>query len=215
LKPGKPTFFQVFVHTAGILPLVWLIYLSVSNQLGTNPILQLEQSTGKTATYFLILSLACTPVTFISGWQEPIRRRKALGLYGALFGFLHFLIFIGSDYGFDAGLIVNDILHRPFILIGTIALIMLIPLTITSSRYWLQKLGPNWKRLHRLVYIISPLVIIHYVMAVKGNLFRLQANYVQPLLLAAIVIILLVMRIPKVRILLSQKSTPGSVIKKD
>jgi sulfoxide reductase heme-binding subunit YedZ len=199
VKHNRPTILQILVHAGGIIPLVLLAFQYYLNDLSANPILDLEHRTGRLALLFLVLSLACTPLSVVSGWKEPIKRRKALGLYGALYASIHFLIFVSLDYGFDFGLIFAELTRRPFVIVGAVALLILIPLAITSTKSWVQKLGPNWKRLHRLVYILSPLVIIHYFMVVKGNLFRLQGNYQQPMIYAGLVIILLILRIPAVK----------------
>ncbi len=196
MKNGRPTIFQVLVHLGGILPLVYLIFRFQTDNLGPNPILELEHQTGKIALFFLVLSLACTPARTVTGWKEFVRRRKALGLYGALYAFIHFIIFIGLDYGFDLTLILGEIARRNFIIVGAIALTILLILTITSNRFAISKLGSNWKKLHRLVYILSPLVILHFAMVMKGNILKLQGNYTLPLIYAVIVILLLVIRIP-------------------
>ncbi len=192
----RPTILQIIVHLCGIIPLVVLAYQYLSRNMGANPILELEHQTGRLALLFLVLSLACTPFSTITKSGEFIKRRKALGLYGALYAFIHVAIFIVLDYGFALGLILEELTRRQFIIIGGIALLILIPLVVTSTRYWQNRLGKNWKRLHRLVYILSPLVILHYGMVVKGNIFQLQGNYTLPLIYAVIVLLLLVLRIP-------------------
>jgi len=206
VKNNRPNLLQILIHAGGIIPLVFLTIQYFSNDLSANPILELEHYTGRLALLFLVLSLACTPLSAISNWKEPIQHRRTLGLYGALYAFIHFAIFVSLDYGFDFGLILNEITRRPFILVGAIALLILIPLVITSTKFWIQKLGPNWKRLHRLVYILSPLVIVHYFMVVKGNLFRLQGNYLLPMIYGGLVIILLVLRIPAVKNVFRRKA---------
>jgi sulfoxide reductase heme-binding subunit YedZ len=198
VKNNRPTIFQILVHLGGIIPLVYLIIRYQTDNLGPNPILELEHETGKIALFFLVLSLACTPARNITGWKELVRRRKALGLYGALYAFIHVLIFISLDYGFDFNLILGEATHRNFIIVGAIALTILIILTITSNRFAISILDSRWKKLHRLVYILSPLVILHFAMVMKGNILKLQGNYTLPLIYAAIVAILLVMRIPSI-----------------
>ncbi len=194
-----PTIPQVIVHLGGILPLAILTYRYISGDLWVNPILELEHQTGRLALFFLVLSLASTPARLITGRGEFVHRRKALGLYGALYAFIHVLIFTTLDYGLDLGLIFAELTRRSYIIVGAVALLILIALAITSNRYWRQKLGPNWKRLHRLVYILSPLVILHFGMVVKGNLFLLQGDYSLPLIYAVVVILLLVLRIPGIK----------------
>jgi methionine sulfoxide reductase heme-binding subunit len=211
VKRSWPTLFQVLVHLGGIIPLVYLIIRYQTDNLGPNPILELEHETGKIALFFLVLSLACTPARNITGWKEFVRRRKALGLYGALYAFIHFTIFIGLDYGFDLNLVLDEAIRRNFIIVGAIALTILLVLTITSNRYAISILGSNWKKLHRLVYILSPLVILHFAMVMKGNILTLQGNYTLPMIYLVIVIILLMARIPTIARLIRRK-TPSRVI---
>jgi sulfoxide reductase heme-binding subunit YedZ len=211
VKSSQPTIFQILVHLGAILTLVYLVFRYQTNDLGPNPILELEHLTGKIALFFLVLSLACTPARTLTGWKEFTQRRKALGLYGALYAFLHVAIFISLDYGFDFSLILGEVIHRTFIIVGAIALIILILLTITSNRYAISSLGPGWKMLHRLVYILSPLVILHFAMVMKGDILKLQGNYTLPMVYAGIVIILLIARIPAIARLIRHK-TPRRVI---
>jgi sulfoxide reductase heme-binding subunit YedZ len=212
VKNIAPIVFRILVHLGGILPLIYLITRYQINNLGPNPILELEHQTGKIALFFLVLSLACTPARNITGWKDFIRRRKALGLYGALYAFIHVLIFISLDYGFDFNLIFGEVISRSFIIVGTIALAILIVLVITSNKIAVRILGSGWKKLHRLVYILSPLVILHFAMVTKGNILKLQGNYTLPSIYAGFVILLLVLRIPAIsRAIRKQKENPGRI----
>jgi sulfoxide reductase heme-binding subunit YedZ len=143
--------------------------------------------------------LACTPVSSILGWKELTQRRKALGNYAFLYAAVHVLAFVGLDYGFKLGAILRDVGTKWYILIGLTAFLLLLPLAITSFNYWMKRLGKNWKRLHKLVYIIAPLVVFHFFLAVKGDLFRLQGNILQPMLYGGIALLLLALRIPAVK----------------
>jgi sulfoxide reductase heme-binding subunit YedZ len=205
-----PIVFRILVHLGGLIPLVYLFTLYQTNDLGPNPILELEHQTGKIALFFLVLSLACTPARNITGWKEFIRRRKALGLYGALYAFIHVFLFISLDYGFDFNLILGELIYRRFIIVGALALTILIALTVTSNKFSISILGSGWKKLHRLVYILSPLIILHFAMVMKGNILKFQGNYTLPLIYAVIVVVLLVMRIPTIsRAIRKQKKSPG------
>jgi sulfoxide reductase heme-binding subunit YedZ len=106
----------------------------------------------------LLLSRACSPVAAISGWKRLTQRRKALGNYGFMYAAMHVSTFIAVDYGFDLNAILRDVGTKQYIIIGATAFLLLLPLAITSFKYWMKRLGKNWKRLHRLV-IITPLVI--------------------------------------------------------
>jgi len=191
----KPTLLQICIHLGGWLPLAQIIYDFFTRQLSANPIQAIEQRTGIHALTFLLFSLACTPFSSILGWKELIRRRKALGNYGFMYAAIHLLTFLGLDYGFNMASVLRDVGTKWYIIIGLAAFLFLLPLALTSFQYWMKRLGRNWKRLHRLVYIISPLVAFHFLLSVKGDLTRLQGNIRQPLLYGSIALILLLLRV--------------------
>jgi sulfoxide reductase heme-binding subunit YedZ len=195
----KLTILQVVVHVAGWFPLGQLIFDYFTHHLTANPIQAIEQRTGVNALTFLLFSLACTPFSAILGWKELTQRRKALGNYGFMYAAIHLGIFIGLDYGFNLSAILRDVGTKWFIIIGLIAFLLLLPLAITSFKVWMKRLGKNWKRLHRLVYIISPLVAIHFLLSVKGDIFQLKGNIWQPVLYGSIALILLALRIRPIK----------------
>jgi sulfoxide reductase heme-binding subunit YedZ len=186
---------QIVVHIAGWFPLGQIAYFYVTDKLTANPIQRIEQLTGVAALTFLLLSLACTPVAAISGWKKLTQRRKALGNYGFMYAAMHVSTFIAVDYGFDLNAILLDVGTKQYIIIGATAFLLLLPLAITSFKYWMKRLGKNWKRLHRLVYIITPLVILHFALVVKGNITSLQGNLARPLIYGSVAAILLLLRI--------------------
>jgi sulfoxide reductase heme-binding subunit YedZ len=147
----------------------------------------------------LVLSLACTPVNTLFGWRQALKLRRPLGLYAFLYAFAHFLIFAGLDYRFDLTFLPDAILEKPFILLGLASLIILTLLAITSFRWWMKRLGKNWKRLHKLIYLAVLLVLIHFAWSQKGDLSRLQGDILQPVLFSMGVGILLLMRVPPIR----------------
>lgn len=190
------------MHAGGWLPLLLLVQAALTNQLTANPIQAMEQRTGLTALVFLLLSLACSPISAVLGWKEVILRRKALGNYGFLYATLHVGIFFGLDYGLDLAAVWRDVGSKWFIFIGLLAYLLLLPVAITSLNFWKTRLGRNWKRLHRLVYIISPLVLIHFLLSIKGNLARFQGNILQPVAYGLLLGFLLVLRIPAIKTLM-------------
>jgi sulfoxide reductase heme-binding subunit YedZ len=190
----------VIVHIAGWFPLAQIIFDYFTRHLSANPIQAIEQRTGIQALTFLLFSLACTPLSSILGWRELTQRRKALGNYGFLYASLHLLTFLGLDYAFNLGAILRDVGTKWYIIIGLTAFLLLLPLAFTSFKYWMKRLGKNWKRLHKLVYIISPLVALHFLLSVKGDLTRLQGNIWQPVLYGSIALILLILRISSIKI---------------
>jgi methionine sulfoxide reductase heme-binding subunit len=199
MKKPRFTPLQIIVHLAGWMPLAYLLYSFFTHNLTANPIQAIEQRTGDYALTFLLLSLACTPLSSIFGWKELTQRRRALGLYAFLYAALHVITFFGIDYGLNLVAVWRDVRNKSYILIGALAFLMLLPLALTSFKYWMKRLGKNWKHLHRLVYIISPLVVFHFLLVVKGNITQLQGNLYRPLLYGAVAVTLLLLRLPLVK----------------
>jgi sulfoxide reductase heme-binding subunit YedZ len=197
----KKTFpwLRITVHVIGWLPLVKLIFDFTANNLTANPIQAIEQRLGRTALYFLVAALAVTPVHTVTGWRDILPRRRALGLYAFLYASLHFLTFAGLDYGFDLAQILDLVTTKPFILLGSLAFSLLLPLAVTSFDFFIRRLEKSWKRLHGLIYPAGLIVIIHFAWARKGDLLRLQGNILQPMLLGLLVVFLLILRIPAIR----------------
>jgi len=198
-KKARLTLLQIIVHIAGWTPLALITFNFFTHHLTANPIQAIEQQTGLQALTFLLLSLACTPLSSILGWRELTQRRKALGNYAFLYAAVHVITFFGLDYGFNLRSIWRDVGTKWYILIGLTAFLLLLPLALTSFTYWIKRLGKNWKRLHRLVYLIAPLVVVHFLLSVKGNIFNLSGNISQPILYGSIVAILLALRISPVK----------------
>jgi len=120
-------------------------------------------------------------------------------LYAFMYATIHVIIFIDLDYGLAWSLIIQTIFEKPYIVVGMLTFLMLIPLAFTSFDIWKKRLGKKWKRLHQIIYLIAPLAVLHYAWGKKGDFFRLQGEIILPLIYAVIVILLLVMRIPQVR----------------
>jgi sulfoxide reductase heme-binding subunit YedZ len=190
---------QIIVHIYAWSALVHLLFDLATGNLSANPIQELEQRTGRHAITLLILALACTPLNTLFKWSEPLKRRRALGLYAFMYATIHVIIFIDLDYGLAWSLILQTIFEKPYIIVGMLSFLMLIPLAFTSFDLWKKRLGKNWKRLHKIIYLIAPLAVLHYAWGKKGDFFRLQGEIILPLIYAVIVILFLVMRIPQVR----------------
>jgi sulfoxide reductase heme-binding subunit YedZ len=185
--------FWLAVNLAVAMPLLMLGWDAVFDNLSVNPIDDFTDRTGKAAIVILLLSLTCTPANTVFGFRRGLTVRKALGLWAFTYAALHLLVFIGLDYGFSWDLIFQDaLLGKQFIIAGFAALLILIPLAITSTRYWMRRLGKNWKRLHQLVYGAGVLAVIHFLLLVK-------ADRTEPLIFATVLAILLVLRVPRVR----------------
>lgn len=192
MKYTKPIIFLL-----SLIPLAVLVYNAATDNLGSNPIEKVRLFTGDWTLYFLLITLAVTPMRKISGWHELIRYRRMLGLFAFFYANLHFFSYLILDQFFDWEEIWRDILKRPYITIGTAAFLLLIPLAVTSTSKMMKRLGKNWKRLHQLIYISATLGIVHFLWLVK-------ADVREPLLLGAVLVLLLVLRLPY----LKQRSAP-------
>jgi methionine sulfoxide reductase heme-binding subunit len=199
MKKTRTTPLQILIHIGAWFPLVRLIVEAITDDLTANPIQQIEQRTGRAAITLLFLSLVATPLHILFGWREPLQRRRTLGLYAFMYATIHVVIFADLDYGLAWSTIIETVLQKPYILVGALAFLLLIPLAITSFDIWKIRLRKNWKRLHRLVYIIAPLVVLHYAWGKKGTFFALQGDILLPLIYGSIFLILMILRIPGIR----------------
>jgi sulfoxide reductase heme-binding subunit YedZ len=176
------------VFILALTPLAWLIYAALSGNLGVNPIEAITRSLGDWALRLLLLTLAVTPLRKLTGWRWPLRFRRMLGLYAFFYTALHLGSYIVLDQFFYWPEIWSDIIKRPYITVGMISFLLLIPLAITSTGGMMRRLGRNWQRLHRLVYPIAIGGVLHYYMLVK-------ADTREPLIYAGILLLLLLARI--------------------
>jgi sulfoxide reductase heme-binding subunit YedZ len=199
MKKLRYTPLQIIMHIYAWSALARLVFDYFTGNLSINPIQDLEQRTGRAAITLLVLSLACTPLNTLFGWKELLKRRRALGLYAFMYVSIHVLIFLDLDYGLAWSLIIQSVVEKPYIIFGLITFLLLTPLAITSFDIWKKRLKKNWKRLHRTVYLIAPLAVLHFALSKKGDIFKLQGDIVRPLVYGLIVLILLILRIPRVR----------------
>ena len=183
----------LLANIGAAFPLVWLLWDQVTDNLSINPIDDYTDRTGDTAIVLLLLSLAVTPIITVTGWRKVSTIRKSLGVWALLYAFLHMLVFVGLDYAFSLEFILLDGLPtKPYILVGLAALLILIPLGLTSTKGMQKRLGKNWKKLHRWVYAAGILAAIHFIWVRK-------VAFGQPTILAIILALLLIARIPAVR----------------
>jgi sulfoxide reductase heme-binding subunit YedZ len=199
LKFPRLTPVQIASHVTAWFLVAWLAIDAVTGNLTVNPIQIAEQRTGRYALYFLVLSLACTPFNTLFGFRQALTARRTLGLYTFMFACMHLSILVGVDYGFNIGLLVADVGTKRYILVGLLAMLILIPLAITSFRWWMKRMGKAWKRLHQLVYLAGVAAVLHYAWAKKGDLFSLQGDITMPLVIGLLVLLLLGLRLPPVR----------------
>lgn len=199
INKQSPTILQVVIALGGWLPLLSLVFRYTNHQLGANPIQALEQTSGRIALTFLLLSLACTPINLISGWREPLKRRRALGLFAFLYACLHLFTLVVLDYNLEIGLLIDELAKKRHIIPGIPVFLILMVLALTSFSAPKRWLGRNWKRLHTQVYPAAILAVLHYSLAQKGDLFNLQGDILKPLIYGLILFFLLVIRIKPVR----------------
>jgi len=164
---AKPTLFVL-----GLLPFAWLFYGALTDNLGANPAEYLTRATGDWTLRFLCLTLAVTPLRIAARLPALARFRRMLGLFTYFYVLLHLVAYGWFDQGFDFGEIARDIAKRPFILVGFASFLLLTPLAATSFNRAVKALGaPRWQALHKLVYAIAPLAILHFfwMRAAKNN----------------------------------------------
>jgi sulfoxide reductase heme-binding subunit YedZ len=158
---------KVLLFCACATPAVWLLARTLTGRLGINPVEDLELTTGIWALRFLVFTLLVTPVRRLTGWNRIIQYRRMLGLFAFFYASVHFAIYIGVDQFFAFGFIVKDVAKRPFITMGFIAFVLMIPLAVTSTKGWIRRLGRRWQVLHRLIYVSGACAAIHYLWKVK------------------------------------------------
>jgi methionine sulfoxide reductase heme-binding subunit len=198
-KKKRFPWLRITVHLLGLLPLPYLVFAFFKGKLTINPVQDLEQILGRIAVYWLVATLAVTPLHTLTGLRELPTRRRAVGLYAFLYTSLHILVFIGLDYGFAFVQIWNLVTGKIYLLAGLLALLMLIPLAATSFNYFIRTMGKNWKRLHWLVYPAVVISILHYGLAQKGDLFSLRGNILRPFVWGLLTLLLLALRLPPLR----------------
>jgi len=180
---------KLWVFGICLVPLVRLIVLGGSGGLGANPIEFITRSTGTWTLVGLLVTLSVTPLRRLTGRAELLRYRRMLGLFTFFYASLHFVTYVWLDQFFDPAAIAKDIISRPFIAVGFTAFVLLIPLGATSTHAVMRRLGRRWQHLHRLIYPIALLGVIHYLWLVKKDL-------TEPLIYGAILALLLAVRLP-------------------
>ena len=160
---------NVFIICLGLLPLIRLFVLGYQDDLSANPIEFITRSTGTWALVFLCLTLSITPVRKLTGWSTLLNYRRTLGLFVFFYTCLHFSIWFWLDHNLSVSEMLGDVIKRPFITIGFTAFVLLIPLALTSNDWAVKKLKRSWSKLHKLIYVIAILAILHYFWHKSGK----------------------------------------------
>jgi methionine sulfoxide reductase heme-binding subunit len=182
---------KLVLHLAASLPLLWLVYAAFADLLGANPAEALERSTGDWTLRMLCVVLAVTPLRVTMGWSALARHRRMLGLWTFAYAMLHLLCYSWFDMGFDVTDIAADIVKRPFILVGFTAAVLLLALAATSFNRAIKFMGAKrWQRLHKAVYVVAGLAILHFFWMRAG-----KNNFAEVAVYAVILSVLLGWRV--------------------
>jgi sulfoxide reductase heme-binding subunit YedZ len=184
--PKQLTLVKATIFVLALLPFARMVWLTVSGQL-VEPLAFITHGTGDWTLYFLCIALAVTPLRRLANANWLIKLRRMLGLFAFFYAFLHFMTFLWFDNFFDLAEMWKDVLKRPFITVGFIAFVLLLPLAATSTNAMVRRLGgKRWIALHRLIYVIAPLGILHFWWMKAG-----KHDFAQPILFGTIVALLL------------------------
>ena len=189
-SPKQFTALKSVLFVLALLPFARLAYKTVAGQF-VEPLEAITRGTGDWVLYFLCITLAVTPLRRISGWNWLVKLRRMTGLFAFFYAFLHFLAFLWFDHFFDVAEMWKDVVKRPFITVGFTAFVLLIPLAATSTNAMIKRLGgKRWQWLHRLIYLIAPLGILHFWWMKAG-----KHNFTEPIIFGLIVALLLGARV--------------------
>lgn len=192
LTTGHIVSLKVVIHLASFLPLVWVFYAAISDQLGADPVEALLHFTGIGAFNLLLISLLVSPLAKGLKQAALMRVRRLTGLYAFFYALAHFVSYVLFELQLAWGLLVDEIVDRPYITVGFVALLILMALAVTSTRAIQRNLGKRWQTLHNLVYLAALLIALHYIWSVKSDIS-------QPLVYWMMLIALLLFRRQKLR----------------
>ena len=181
-------YFKPVIFFLSLVPFIVIVYKINFNQLGPEPVKEITHHTGEWTLIFICLTLAMTPLKRLTNLTIWIKFRRMLGLFIFFYATLHMLTYVVIDYRLDFSSISKDILTKRFIFVGFAAWLLLLPLTLTSSRKAVMFLKDKWKKLHRLIYLIAILGVVHFLWLVKFDI-------TEPLIYAAIILVLLLFRV--------------------
>lgn len=185
-------FIKVVVWLVCLFPIVWLMIEASSGQLGANPQEVLIHESGLWALRFLLLTLLITPLRNGLAWGVLVRFRRMMGLYSFFYASVHVFFYISFELAWDFSLFFQEIIKRNYLVLGMLAWLILLVLALTSSNASKRWLAKKWKRLHRWVYLVAPLVVIHFW-------WSLKAGYTEPVVYGLIALLLLGLRWPRLQ----------------
>jgi methionine sulfoxide reductase heme-binding subunit len=201
-KLAKPAIFL-----AALAPAAYLLFRTFTGRLTANPIEDITLTTGIWALRFLVLTLAVTPARRITKWNDVVRFRRMLGLFAFFYATLHLATFVVLDHYFDVRRILADIVKRPYITMGSIAFLSMLPLALTSTKGWIRRLGRKWQALHRLIYLSGIAAAIHYLWKVK---VMVGSPVYYAAAVAALLLFRLAWRVRNTRFWASNRAKPAS-----
>jgi sulfoxide reductase heme-binding subunit YedZ len=189
-SPKQLGLIKAALFVLALVPLARLVILTVAGRF-VDPLEAITRGTGDWVLYLLCITLAVTPLRRLTGWNWVVKLRRMSGLFAFFYAFLHFLAFLWFDHFFDLAAMWKDVLKRPFITVGFLAFVLLVPLAVTSTNGMIRRLGgKRWQWLHRLIYVIAPLGILHFWWMKAG-----KHNFTQPIIFGLIVALLLGVRV--------------------
>ncbi|MFS2017511.1 sulfite oxidase heme-binding subunit YedZ [Massilia sp. GER05] len=198
---------KAVIFVLALLPFLRMAWLTAAG-VPVDPVEFLTHGSGDWALYLLCATLAITPLRRLTGWNWVVRLRRMAGLFTFFYAFMHFMTFLWFDHFFDVAAMWKDVLKRPFITVGFAAFVLLIPLAVTSTNAMIRRLGRNWALLHKVIYVIAPLAILHYWWMKAG-----KHNFEQPIVWGSVVGVLLLLRVwwSLSRTRAEKRITPASV----
>lgn len=184
----KSAYAKPVAHLLCLVPFTMLLWAAFNGNLGANPVEKLTFETGGWTLRLLLITLSMTPLRQWTGQVAFIRFRRLFGLYTFFYASCHFTIWIVADHSLDVVAMIEDIIKRPYVTLGFSALVLMLPLAITSNQAMIRRLGKKWKSLHQLVYLVLSLGVLHFIWLVK-------ADYLEPTIYAIIALVLLLHRV--------------------
>ena len=163
---------RLIIFLCALIPFAWLVFNTITQQLGADPAKTIVLFTGEWTIYFLFITLSVTPLRRLLKWSWLMPHRRMLGLFALFYGLLHLLSYLIFILGLDFSRLVSETLKRPYITVGFPALLILVALGITSTQKMMRRLGKNWVKLHRLVYLALILAWIHVLWQVRSSYFE-------------------------------------------